>query len=168
ICLRDRGWEPWADELWLLDSDGTLSARPLADLHSVRSVASPEPPVRLHTLPHRLLMEAERCLLEAAAPAPQSNHIIFQGEMPISSRQRLRAVEVGLAASFLTGTLTVGTHHGAGARHALPVVTLQVTGAVNAPLKAAFIAPPARYATVTIEATASSDFTLHYIHLTLA
>lgn len=161
------GWEQRADELWLLLRDGTVSALRPDDLGSRRHVVSPEPPVHLHTLRSRLLLEAERGVLAVADAASAANYLRWHGSVMVHGRWRCRAVEIGIAASHLSGYVRIATHHGAGPAHAVPVVTLGVSGAVNSPLRASFIAPPARYITVEIEATASPDFTLSHILLTL-
>lgn len=165
------GWEQRGDELWLLQHTGIVVALRPDDFGCTHQVVSDEPPIHIHTMRRRLLLEAERGVLSVTDAAATGNYLRWRGNLSLDSldasntRRRCRAVEIGVAASHLSGSVRVATHNGAGPAHAVNLLTLGVSGAVNAPLKAAFVAPPARYIMVEIEGTATADFSLGYLRI---
>lgn len=80
-------------------------------------------------------------------------------------RQRVSLASVMISASQFNGTIAIRCHGGAGGENSYPITTLNIKGAINAPIPMRIIAPPRPYITIKIEGIASSDFELHSIQL---
>lgn len=80
-------------------------------------------------------------------------------------RQRVSLASFMISASQFSGTIAIRCHGGAGNKNSYPITTLNIKGAINAPIPMRIIAPPRPYITITIDSNTSSDFELQSIQL---
>lgn len=73
-----------------------------------------------------------------------------------------------IAASHFDGTISIRAHSGAGIANSYPITTLNIKGAINAPIPIRIYAPYRPYLTIEIEGNVSSDFIFSNINLLLS
>lgn len=83
----------------------------------------------------------------------------------INPHQRITHATFFIAASHFDGTIALRAHGGAGLDNSYPITTLNIDGAINAPIPIKIIAPHRPYINISIDANTSPDFTLHSVKL---
>lgn len=89
--------------------------------------------------------------------------ILWEARVPLSAP--IRAARIDLAASDFQGSVTVSLDNGQEPDGSLPILQLEIAGAVNAPLLYPVAAPRRLWATVRIEGRVSTDFLFRNIEL---
>lgn len=83
----------------------------------------------------------------------------------LNPHQRISLASFMISASQFNGTISLRCHGGAGDKNSYPITTLNINGAINAPIPMRIIAPPRPYITIEIAGNSSSDFELRSIQL---
>lgn len=161
VCL---GWSVADDRLWLADSLGNLSVRSVSDPgfyrvlspHSVQGVVQSGARMEIMAdgMPH----------LCAGADTVAARPVRWSVVLDIGRHRRVAAVSVALVASSFVGSVTVGGGGGAGFS---PMLSMAVSGCVNAPLVARLRAPARRYVSLSVEGEVSADFSISSVSFTL-
>ena len=79
--------------------------------------------------------------------------------------QRITLASVYISASHFNGTISIRGDSGAGIENSYPITTLNIKGAINAPIPIRIISPPRPYISISIQGTTTPDFQLHNIQL---
>lgn len=83
----------------------------------------------------------------------------------LNPRQRISLASFMISASQFNGTISLRCHGGADDKNSYPITTLNINGAINAPIPMRIITPPRPYITIEIAGNSSSDFELRSIQL---
>jgi len=158
-------WDSGAGSLWLLDSRGNMDVYSL-DRNSVYRSLAPVAVEHLYNVGARMFMTAPEGLF---VPRPASGSDLRPVGWTCSAlwpeRGRPGAVEIGMAAAHFDGKVMLKAHNGAGVEHAVTFLSLDMDGAVNAPVCARVVMPPCRYVVIVVEGMVSPDFKLDYVVL---
>ena len=82
-----------------------------------------------------------------------------------SPRHRIINATFFTSATNFNGSISIRAHSGAGTENSYPLTTLNIKGAINAPIPIKIIAPHRPYIDISINANVSTDFNLHNILL---
>lgn len=82
-----------------------------------------------------------------------------------SITRRITLASVYISASQFDGTISIRGDSGTGIENSYPITTLNIKGAINAPIPIRIVTPARPYITISVSGTTSPDFQLHNIQL---
>jgi len=94
------------------------------------------------------------------ADSPALIPVGWTSRLPLTAPRRVRFLRLAMAASSFRGVIRLLGDSGAGPDAARPLLTLDIDGAVNAPVAARVIAHPCSFLTLSITGFASPDMTI--------
>ncbi|MDE6324365.1 MAG: hypothetical protein K2L85_09580 [Paramuribaculum sp.] len=163
ISAHSVGWESRGNRLWL----GSPSGLCVISLDTLRSHTRsyPAPGCRICSLgPELWIASAEKLAVAGVRPA-SSTSVKWSARIPVGKPRRFRHACFVMAASRFYGTIRIRTDSGAGSGQSFPLLSLTVSGEINAPVIARMAATPRNFMTIDIEADVSPDFILSEITL---
>ena len=159
-------WHPPHERLWLLTSSGLIKAFSLTDFSFI-TVSPGFSPSMLYPCGDRLLLSDGSRLLQPSDNPPDSQPVRWSSELSLKRAAAMATVFVDLSASLFKGTVTVNCSGYRNDPHPLSLLSLEIDGALLAPLAARVAGIVKPVVTITIAGTASPDFRIDSARLTL-
>ena len=133
--------------------------------HNLKSTCDTPANSYLYNYPGTPLLYSNVSLYVMQQPSSATN-IKWSHSITIPNpHQRISLASFLISASQFNGSIAIRCHGGAGNENSYPITTLNIKGAINAPIPMRIIAPPRPYITITIDGNTSSDFELQSIQL---
>lgn len=157
------GWEAEGNRLWLDTPEGLRIISLDTFRHHTRGL--PADRVELLSLGPKLWISTTDSLGAAGERPAASTPVRWSARMPVGKPRRLSHACFVMAAGRFDGTIRIRTDAGAGAAQSFPILSLTISGEINAPITARLIGTARGFITIDIEADVSPDFILSEITL---
>ncbi len=113
-----------------------------------------------------LMLSADGLMLRPGVKATEQTNVEWSTQIAIDGWRAVTDAVWFLQATSFEGTLSLRAHGGSGETY--PLIVCDVSGQINSPIALRVMAPPRPYITAELKGTASPDFTLRGIAMTLS
>ena len=160
-------WDNHSHFLWFHDNNDTM--RVLDIDRNFEASCDALPNAQLFSAKGILLFSNDNVLKTTTLTPSTPTQIKWQRTISLdSSKNQIFGATFFLAASHFDGTISIRAHSGAGVENSYPITTLNIKGAINAPIPIRVYAPHRPYLIIELNANVSPDFIFSNITIQLS